>query len=265
MSVEDLLLQHPKYSRVPPSLPDNSHPCTSKLFAVSMHRINILKELTRKNTLKAPSTNTILCALIWTTVTRVRVLQNPSLRDASSRLVTAVNGRPSVGKLPSTAESPFLGNAVFYAMSRYPAEALLTASDEAPVQSFAEACEVISESQSPSTINLRHLAEVYDLADRTRGYQSLFPGWDLFQSRDLKITNWADLDRYGIDVGDILGKPCSVRLPVMEVEGVALILSRQRGVSQEVFEVVMMLRKDHMDALENDHMWQTLCQMGQKD
>ena len=40
--------------------------------------------------------------------------------------------------------------------------------------------------------------------------------------------------------------------------GVALILPRQRTVPQEMLEVIIMLRFEHMEALEKDLMWQTL-------
>lgn len=42
----------------------------------------------------------------------------------------------------------------------------------------------------------------------------------------------------------------------MEADRVVLILPRHRAVSQEVFKVMIMLRKDHMGALESGFMWQ---------
>lgn len=50
----------------------------------------------------------------------------------------------------------------------------------------------------------------------------------------------------------------------MEADGVALILPRQRAVSQEVLEVMIMLRRDHMDAMERDPLWQTLLAIDRK-
>ncbi|OQE35523.1 hypothetical protein PENCOP_c013G08561 [Penicillium coprophilum] len=264
ISSESLFVVHAEYSKLRPVIPEEIPSCTSKLFTVSMHWINILKRLMGKYTLKASTTNTVICALIWTTITRVRMQYNPSLREEISRLVMAVNGRQRIGESFSTPESPFFGNAVFYSLSKSLADTL-AASDEAPVRSLAEICDHIAHSQSTSVINSRHIAEVYHLIDRMKDYRSLFVGWDLFGSRDLMITNWADLDLYGVNFGDVLGKPKFVRLPQMEADGVALILPRQRDASQEVLEIMVMLRCDHMDALEKDPMWQTLLSHGRKD
>ncbi|EYE90106.1 uncharacterized protein EURHEDRAFT_417774 [Aspergillus ruber CBS 135680] len=264
ISSENLLLLHPEYSKIPPTVPDELPSCTSKLFMISMHWIDILKELMRKYMSKAPTTNTVICALIWTTVTRVRMQYNPSLGGDISQLAMAVNGRQRIGEDFSTLESPFFGNAVFYSLSKFPAGALAT-SDEAPVRLLAKICEHIAQSQSHSVINSRYIAEVYHLIDRMEDCRSLFVGWDLFGSRDLTITNWADLELYEMDFGDLLGRPKFVRLPYMEADGVALILPRQRAVSQEVLEVMVMLRRNHMDALESDPLWQILLAIDRKN
>lgn len=107
-------------------------------------------------------------------------------------------------------------------------------------------------------INSRHIAEVYHLVDRTEDHRSLFVGWDLFGSRDSVITSWADFKLYEMNFEDAIERPEFVRLPCMEEDGVALILPRKRGVSQEVLEIMVALRKDHMVALDGDPMWQAL-------
>ena len=257
ISSENLLTLHPEYSKIPPTLPEELPSCTSKLFAISVRWIDILKELMRKYMSIAPTTNTVICALIWTTITRFRMQSNPSLGSEVSQLAMAVNGRRRIGENFSSSELPFFVNAVFYSLLKFSAAAL-AASDKAPVNSLAKICEQIAQSQSPLVINSRHIAEVYQLIDRMKDCRSLFVGWDLFGSRDLTITNWADLGLYELDFGALFGHPKFVRLPYMEADGVAIILPRQRGVSQEVLEVMIMLRRDHMDALECDPMWQIL-------
>lgn len=265
MSSEDLFSLHPEYSKTPPALPENFPSCRCKLFAISIHWIDILKELMRRYTSTALTTNTVICALIWTTVTRVRMQSNPSLENETTQLATAVNGRQRIGESFSTLRSPFFGNAVFYALSKLPA-GTLAASDEAPVRSLAMICDQITRSQSHIEINSRHIAEVYRLIDLVEDCtKSLFVGWDLFRSRDFTITSWADLGLYEMDFGDGIGRPKFVRLPSMEADGVALILPRQRGVPQEMLEIMVMLRSDHMDALERDPMWQTLLSVGVDD
>ncbi|KAK1148047.1 hypothetical protein N8T08_010682 [Aspergillus melleus] len=255
-STETLLARHPEFSTTPPTLPKTLPSCTSKIFPISKHWIDVLGELMRPYTSKRLTTNTVLCALIWATITRTRMAHNPSLEHKPSRLSMAVNGRPRISQIFSTPDSPFSGNAIIYSLTTLPAQTL-AASDQTPVRALAEICNHIAESQSPSTINSRHIAEVYTLADRVET-GSLFVGWDLFGSRDLTITSWADFDLYGVHFGKVMGRPRFVRLPYMEADGVAIILPRQRSVSQEVLEVMVMLRRDHMEALELDPMWQTL-------
>ena len=257
LSSESLFALHPEYSNLPPAMPTEFAPCTSKLFTIPIHRINALKETLRIYASNAPTTNVLLCALIWTTITRVRTNRNPDLESETSRLVTAVNGRQRISERLSVPENPYLGNAVLYSLTKCHV-GVLTTSDAEAMCSLAQLCEGISKSQSQSTINSRHIAEVYRLVDCMEDYRSLSVGWDLFGSRDLTITSWADLDLYGMDFGPMLGKPKFVRLPCMEADGVAIILPRKRALSEEILEIMIMLRRDDMDSLENDNMWRTL-------
>jgi hypothetical protein len=95
--------------------------------------------------------------------------------------------------------------------------------------------------------------------DRVDDPRSLFVGWDLFGSRDVTITSWADMDLYNVDFGEGMGKPELLRLPYTDsADGVAIVLPRKRGVEREMIEVVIMLRRDHMEELEKDSMWNTL-------
>ncbi|OGM50586.1 hypothetical protein ABOM_000779 [Aspergillus bombycis] len=257
LSSENLLALHPEYSKAPPTMPEEFAPSTSKLFTIPIHQINALKETLREYTSNAPTTNVLLCALIWATITRVRANRNPDLASETSRLVTAVNGRQRISKTFSVPENPYFGNAVLYSLTNLPV-GTLTAPDENAMPSLAGICDRIFASQSPSKIGSRHIAEVYGLPDRMQDYRSLFVGWDLFGSRDLTITSWADLDIYAMDFGVMLGKPKFVRFPYMEADGVAIILPRRRNLSEEMLEVMVMLRRDDMGSLENDNMWQTL-------
>ncbi|GLA52212.1 hypothetical protein AnigIFM63604_008847 [Aspergillus niger] len=218
-----------------------------------------ISSLSSKSAQRQLTTNVILCALLWTSITRVRAQRNPDLRRQTSRLVTAVNGRSRIpGNLqPMPGNQQYLGNVVLYALANFSCANLATA-DEDPVRSLAKICDRISESQSPATIDSRFIAETYRLVDSMEDYRSLFAGWDLFGSRDFTITSWAGLDLYGVDFGPLLGKPEFVRLPCMEVDGVAIVLPRRRNVCDERLEVMVMLRCDDMESLERDSMWQTL-------
>ncbi|GLA84878.1 hypothetical protein AtubIFM56815_009099 [Aspergillus tubingensis] len=263
LSSEHLLALHPEHSTQPPVLPDTFPPCMSKAFMIPIHWINVLKDLLQKYTQRRLTTNVILCALIWTSVTRVRAQRNPTLRDQTSRLVTAVNGRSRItGNLYSVpGDQQYLGNVVLYAMASFPSANLATA-DEDPTRSLAKICDCISDSQSSSTINSRHIAETYRLVESMEDYRSLHAGWDLFGSRDFTITSWADLDLYDLDFRPLLGKPEFVRLPYIEADSIAIILTHRRTGSDEILEVMVMLRSDDMESLEGDGMWQTLVGSG---
>ncbi|KAJ8132512.1 hypothetical protein O1611_g1107 [Lasiodiplodia mahajangana] len=88
-------------------------------------------------------------------------------------------------------------------------------------------------------------------------YRTVFVGWDLFGSRDLTITSWADLGLYNASFGEGLGKPEFVRIPSSPADGVVIVLPRKRGegATSEVVEVMVMLRTDDMTVLEKDAAW----------
>lgn len=175
-STESLLTRHPEFSIEPPAIPEAYPACTSKVFALSTHWIHIPRDLmqTQEPTLSRPSTNTIISALIWTSITRVRMAHNPSLSKKPSRLAMAVNGRQRLSTSFSTPSSPYLGNAVLYSLSHLPATLLSTA-DMTPVRELAKICHHIGHAQSGSLINSRHIAAVHTLVNRV-GYQALFVG-----------------------------------------------------------------------------------------
>ncbi|KAJ5371263.1 transferase family-domain-containing protein [Penicillium cataractarum] len=257
-STDELFEKHPEYSRLPPAVPETFPSCTCKLFTVSLNWIDTLKSLLAKHTLTPPSTNTILSALLWTTITRVRTTSGSfSSEIQNSRLVTAVNARRHLPLAFSPPDAQYLGNAIFYGFAEFSAPALAGA-DESPIRSLAEICTTVLNSQYPFTINARHVAEVHELITRTGDPRALFVGWDLFNSRDLTITSWADFGLYGVDFGLGLGRPSFVRLPYMEADGVVIVLPRRRGEGETGVEVVVMLQRDHMDVLVEDEMWRTL-------
>lgn len=66
-----------------------------------------------------------------------------------------------------------------------------------------------------------------------------------------------------MEFGEGLGKPEFIRVPYAEADGVGLILPRKRGVansaggSDEVLDVMVMLRREDMDALDSDFIWKS--------
>lgn len=263
-STDSLFASHPEYSRTPPMLPSEFPSCTSKLFSLRTARVNRLKELLSSSMPTPPTTNTLVCALIWSSITRARMQRNPALADETSRLAMAINGRRRIGAELSTPGNPYLGKTVLYSLARLSAEGLRDASfglNQPPTESLPTLCNIIAESSAQ--IDSRHIAEVYHLVERVDDYKTIFVGWDLFGARDLTITSWADLDLYDMEFGEGLGKPEFIGVPYAEADGVGLILPRKRGVpnsaggSDEVLDIMVMLRREDMDALDSDFMWES--------
>jgi hypothetical protein len=262
-SLHALFASHPEYSTTPPTLPTSFPPCTSKVFRVPITRITALKQRIEIHIPSIPTTNTVLCALIWSAITHVRKQRNIALAKETSRLATAVNGRQRIGEHFSALENLYLGKIVLYSLSELTAGDLSAFFDQASDKALATVCDAISQSQSPARINTCHIAEIYSLGDRVEDNRTMFVGWDLFRSRDLTITSWANLDLYDMEFGAQLGKPDFVRVPHAEADGVGLILPRRRASARaetvdEVVEVMIMLRKDDMNVLEQDSTWRAL-------
>lgn len=259
LSVDDLFARHPEYSQTPPAFPEKFPSCTSKVFRLSAHWINVLKELLHKSTSITPTTNSILSALIWSSITRARLRRDPTLEKITSRLCTAVNIRKRIDQEKFVDQQPYFGNAVVYSLSSCSADSLAK-SDETPICDLAKICDEISQSYSETVINSSHIAEVCLLVEKLEDYRSLFVGWDLFGSRDITITSWADLGLYEMSFGALIGYPQFIRMPFMEADGVAIVLPRKRAIAEleEQLEVMIMLRADDMASLETDSMWQTL-------
>lgn len=256
MTTDSLFALHPEYSKIPPSFPSEFPACTCKLFKLSVTHINACKERLKEYLSGTPSTNTFVCVLIWSAITRARMQRSPTLAHENSRLAMAVNGRRRLGARFSTPEEPYLGNLIMYSLAPSSVTDLGFSCMES-LESFAKVCDAVRQSQSPEKINTRHVAEVYSLVERVEDYKSVFVGWDLFGSRDLTITSWADLDFYEMDFGKGLGKPEFTRIASSAADGVGIILPRKMASTaiHEVIEIMVMLRSDDMEVLERDAMW----------
>lgn len=259
-SLDALFASHPEYSRIPPNLPSEFPPCVCKVFGIPVSQVQSIKHRLSGFTSTTPTTNAVVCALIWSAITRSRARRSPNLLNQTSRLVTAVNGRPRINADLSGEGKPFLANLVLYAMAAIPAPDLDVSTDKGRTQVLANICDAISQSQAHSQINSRSIAEVYNLAERVGHHGNIHVGWDLFNSQDLTITSWSDLDLYQADFGVGLGKPDCVRVPCSQADGVGLILPRKRFPSNndgsEVVEIMVMLRDDDMNVLED--IWDNL-------
>ncbi|KAI0416167.1 transferase family-domain-containing protein [Xylaria grammica] len=254
-TTDSLFASHPEYSKIPPAFPTEFPSCTCKHFMLSVAHLNTYKERLQGYVSGTMSTNALVCALIWSAITRARMQRSPALAHESSRLAMAVNGRRRLGVEFSPPKNPYLGNTILYSLARLSASDL--DSRLGSLESLAKICDAIGQSQSPTKIDSSHIAEVYSLVERAEDYRSIFVGWDLFSSRDLTITSWADLDFYAMEFGKGLGRPEFTRVASSAADGVGIILPR-KGASagtSEVVEIMIMLRSDDMSVLEEDAVW----------
>jgi hypothetical protein len=256
--LDELFERHPEYSRHPPVPPSRASACTSEILAITMQKIDGFKESLRPYLATTPSTNTIACVLLWSAITRARMRRNPALGNKTSRLPMAVNGRKRLDADLADTQNPYLGNMVLFSLAEMPARDISECGQDNPssIELLAEACRLVAEAQSPDRIDARHIREVCSIAEGLEDYRSIFPGWELFESRDLFITSWADLRMYELDFGDGLGKPQFVRTPYAQVDGNVIILPRKRSAREERLEAVIMLQRDDLDVLKEDSLWE---------
>lgn len=251
----------PEYSRMPPAMPSSFPSFASQIFTIPIERLDAHKKGLAQHMDTPPTTNTVLCVLLWSSITRIRAQQQGyNTTPISSRLIMAVNGRQRIDPSFSQPESPYLGNLILYASAEKYFEIRQQAADSAREQ--VDICNTIAQSCGPAKISRQHIANVFELGRQSGDGSTVFPGWDLFGHKDLTITSWADLDLYQMGWGSELGQPEFVRFPSSAADGVCIVMPRKRGQStthgQEFIEVVVMLKEEHMEALKADGQWQSL-------
>ncbi|KAM4057678.1 transferase family protein [Hirsutella rhossiliensis] len=255
-TTESIASVSPRLQRAPATdLP----PCTFRMFTIPTTRVNAIKQQLSSYMPRAPTTNTVFFAVLWSAVTRVRMQRNPALATETSKMAIPVNGRRRIGAEFSTPDNPYLGNVVLYALPELLGQGLSTSS--AP-EALAKICHAIDQSHSPK-IDLHHIAEVYSLVDRSEDYRAIGVSWDLLSGRHLAILSWADFGLHGMDFGMGLGLPDFIRVPCGggAADGLCLLLPRRVPVaadaSEEVLELLIVLRREDMHALEQDGIWQS--------
>lgn len=257
---EELFGLLPEFSPNPPAMPSSFPSFASQMFAIPTERLDAYKEALANRLGTPPSTNAVICALLWSFITRIRAQHKEDTpTPISSRLIMAVNGRRRIDPNFSPPDNPYLGNLILYASAERSFDTLQRAADSTP--ELAEICNSITQSYGPAKINSQHIANVFELGRQSRD-GTVFPGWDLFNHKDLTITSWADLDLYQMSWGAELGQPELVRIPSSAADGVCIVLPRRRvefaSHSQNLIEVLILLKAEHMEALKADSLWQSL-------
>lgn len=255
LSLDELFERHPEYSRVAPQMPTKFSACNSTILSIPMSTIDSWKQKLNPFMVTNPSTNTVACTLLWSAITRTRMRRDPELATKTTHLPMAVNGRKRLHADLADMKDPYLGNVVLFSIAEMNARGVAACGTGESVELFAKACQAVADAQSSEKINADHIREVCQISKQTDDHPGIFPGWELFGSRDLFITSWADLNIYDLDFGPALGKPDDVRIPYAQADGNVIILPRKRGSADERIEAVVMLREVDLNVLKDDGLW----------
>lgn len=121
-------------------------------------------------------------------------------------------------------------------------------------------CDAMAASNSVSTFQASYIAGLFNLVSLFEKFPALFPAWSISSGWD---TNWANLGIYEMRFDDVLGHPEFVRLPYTELDSASIILPHKKGRYQQgplgdIIEVIVMLRKYDLQALQEDSLWRKL-------
>ncbi|KXX76578.1 Trichothecene 3-O-acetyltransferase [Madurella mycetomatis] len=282
----ELLSSHPEFSLLselgstadrPAPPPSPTGAC--KIFTFDGSKLDAVKtalRASRATSLGAEwvTTNSVLCAIMWSCVTRVRAARREGqggLGTSVSKLGFAVNGRTRLPSGSALAARPFLGNVNLLSMAKMDVSAVgkagleCGAAVEDGVSSLAQAVEEIA--MAIKRVTPGCVAEVMDLIDQAPDITDVSTGWNSFHTLDLTITSWANMGLYDADFGDGVGKPELMRVPWMMVDGLLIVLPRKRSSAEsrlnngtkvaavESIEVIAVLHPEDIATLEKDAVW----------
>ena len=298
-NLDELFKKHVEYSLEAPKT-SNSVPksgLTSKIFRFSAQNLNAAKiALAAHLDSKILTANTILCSILWSCISRVRLDRvrgqaSPSDQERYkySKLGFAINGRRRIGDAFATGKR-YLGNVNLFGIVHLKMDTLVNNNTNLPSsagtgqiplpQSFTEIVQAIA--AAIARVDATFVSEVISLAEQVPNVRALLPGWSSWNGPDLTITSWASLGTYSVDFGPALGKPDFFRVPYAQADGLCIALPRKeerqpegtcRDTASEEgnagsrpaplkptlgdIEVVVMLRQDDMQVLERDEIWRT--------
>ncbi|KAI9756665.1 MAG: hypothetical protein M4579_003754 [Chaenotheca gracillima] len=211
------------------------------------------------------STNDALASLLWSSITCARFPSNESGStnpSTISKLGVAVNGR---SRLNPPLPPSYIGNAIIYATTSLPVEAIKAAAVSAPLE-LSPTSPLNSLPQSPrplSTLALAirsainkvddaHIRSTVALVNSLDDVSRLMANFDNFLGPGLIFTSWADLPIYSLDFGKTIGggKPERVRVPATAFDGLCVALPR---LPNGGLEVLVGLQSEHMERLKHMH------------
>jgi hypothetical protein len=254
-----IITSSPEYPPTLPTFPKG----ISKIFRFSVAKLERAKEIL--NNLASPdtlTTNTILTALIWSVITRIRFSRLGLDINSQPNLGFAINGRKHLGA-DFFNDYPYFGNVNLFGRASINFADIHAASEilaQSPKQTgnISKLLPVTSAiSAAISRVSPSHISEVIRLVQECPDTKKISQGWSSRNGPDLTLTSWANMELYECDFGEFIGQPQYVRVPYAEFDGLVIILPRQRKGGEGVIEAVVMLGENDMVTIEQDNVWQS--------
>nr|ACZ63278.1 acyltransferase [Fusarium kyushuense] len=239
-----------------------SGPRSSKIFRFSGDKLQYTKSFLVDNNCHV-TINSILSAVIWCNVTRIRLSRRPQPPIQSSRFFQMVDGGRRLG--PTINEpGPYLGNVVLTSSVDVSLDALATTSafDKQSISLMAPVMQAICDASAQ--ITSQYISGFLEMLQQVEDLGSLGIGRMSQHGVDFTSSNWADLPLYECDFGPLFsqdcaegneGKPVFVRYPYVNwADGNMIVLPRQKTTTgqDEVIEAYIMLVEDDLIALAED-------------
>ena len=208
--------------------------------------------------------NSILSAVIWCNVTRIRLTRRPQQPPTPySRFFQMVDGRRRLG--PEIDEpGPYLGNVVLTSAADVKPD-VLAATGAFDHQQISLMTPIIRAIGSASTrVTKQYIGGFLEILQQVQDPSSLGVGCMSQHGIDFISSSWANLPLYECDFGSAFsqdcaaetnGKPAFVRYPYVDyADGNMIVLPRQRFPTGkgEIIEVYVMLAGDDLLALSED-------------
>ncbi|KZL86139.1 trichothecene c-8 acyl transferase [Colletotrichum incanum] len=243
--------------------------CGSSIARFSVTKLERAKEALSAAGFKC-TTNTLLHAIMWSCITRVRLSRRNSRPPTDeSRFSMSVDGRGRMG--PAIRDKgPYLGNVVLISAADLQLDTLEEAGtrtifrdsqeclDQAALLALAPIVTAISQQVERVTGDGHIRGLLSTLVHKSIQDMDVGPGWLSPHRINFMSSSWANLPLYDCDFGAGLGTPIFVRYPYAEYnDGNAVVLPRKRGSGDETIEVYIMLALDDLQALVVDPVWKS--------
>jgi hypothetical protein len=247
-----------------PSLSGVSRQKSSRIFAFSGDKLKYTKDFLADNDNCHVTINSILSAVIWCNVTRIRLsrrLQQPPI--SFSRFFQLVDGRQRLG-LTINKPGPYLGNVVFTSSADIPLDVLATRGtfDQQSISLMAPTIRAIGDAASQVTAD--YISGFLSVLQQVQDLGSLGVGRMSQHGVDFCASSWANLPLYECDFGPVFSQDCAetkegtplfVRYPYIEfADGNMIVLPRRRTPNgkDETIEACVMMVEDDLTALAED-------------